>query len=71
MLSNIIYFEIFGKLWFFWLGPIALLLMIITASVPFLMRKGYKLSIILHRRLAITTLIVALIHGLLSFYVNY
>ena len=51
---------------FAWLGLLTILSLITTASYGYLLIKGKVKSIPTHKRLAATTLTLAIIHGILA-----
>ncbi|MFC2154041.1 hypothetical protein ACFLRC_00980 [Candidatus Altiarchaeota archaeon] len=67
MLSQIAYYEIFGLPLIVYGGIVTIISLLITASIPILNKKG-KTSIPIqwHTRMAIITIVLALIHGLLG-----
>lgn len=67
MLTSISYLYLFDKPLIFWLGIINLLLLLLTASIGFLNKKGYhKIPMKTHYLFAKITLIGVLIHGLIN-----
>ena len=67
MLSEISYFSILGKPLIMYLGILTLLCFSTTAMVPILKKHGYrKLSFKAHHRLAYTSLVLGVVHGVLG-----
>jgi len=67
MLEQITYYQILGKPLIMYGGIITLLTMLFAASIPFLQKRGVKgMTYQLHVRVAITAVILALIHGTLG-----
>lgn len=67
MLENITYFLIFGKPLIMYSGILTLLSFLITALIGLLIIKGIgKIPFKLHWVMAITSIILALIHGTLG-----
>ena len=64
-ISQITYFPIFDLPLVAYLGIITLLLLFTTATLGLLTRRG-KVQFKYHRMLAYTTIVFALIHGLLA-----
>ena len=68
MLENITYYQIFGKPLIMYLGIITLLSFLFTASIAVMTRRGITLiPFKWHPRMAILSIILALIHGFLGF----
>jgi len=65
MLKNIAYFLILGKPLVLYLGIITLILLLLTATMGFLVMKG-KANFKHHLLLAKITIALALIHGILG-----
>jgi hypothetical protein len=64
--ENITYYMIFNIPLIAIGGILTFLLMIFTASIPYLQKKGYKFANYnLHVRLAIIVIILSFLHGLL------
>ncbi|NMC35975.1 hypothetical protein GYA49_02920 [Candidatus Beckwithbacteria bacterium] len=67
MLTQITFFLILGKPLIMYLGIITLLLLILTASIPTLQKKGIKfLPFKYHSTLARITIGLAIVHGVLG-----
>ena len=66
MFTEIAYYTILGIPLLVYLGIITLVLLLITATLGFLVHKG-KIKFAIHPAFAIATIIFALIHGLLAF----
>ncbi|MBN2459746.1 hypothetical protein JXB28_05670 [Candidatus Woesearchaeota archaeon] len=67
VLENITYFQILGKPLIMYGGILTLLLLLFTASIAILNKKGiHTIPFQWHQRMAITTIIFALIHGMLG-----
>ncbi len=67
MLESITYYQIFGKPLIFYLGIIVLSSFLFTALIAILNKRGInKISIKWHSRMAILSIILALIHGVLG-----
>ena len=67
MLQDITYYLIFGIPFIVYLGIITILMFVITALFAILKRKGKtKISIQWHFRLAILSIILGIIHGILG-----
>jgi len=67
VLNEIIYFQIFGKPLIMYGGIITLLSILFTASIAVLNKKGIKLiPFKWHPRMAIFSIILVLIHGILG-----
>jgi hypothetical protein len=68
MLTNITYFNIFGKPLIMYIGIFTLLSMIITALIPVLKKKNGTRLIPFkwHSRMAIVSIIFAVLHGILG-----
>ncbi|MEM5948105.1 hypothetical protein WKV44_06085 [Spirochaetia bacterium 38H-sp] len=64
-MTKIAFFSILGKPLIFWLGLITFFLLIITAIIG-LNKKRIKGFYRIHKGFAVTTVIFALIHGILS-----
>ncbi len=68
MLEKITYYQILGKPLIFYLGIMSVLLLLFTASLPYLgKRQIVKNHFRMHRTAAIITVSVALVHGILAF----
>ncbi|MBP7708391.1 hypothetical protein KA107_01800 [Candidatus Pacearchaeota archaeon] len=65
MLENITYFQILGKPLTMYIGIITLVLLIIAAITAYLGKRG-EISLKWHTRFGISSLVGALIHGILS-----
>ena len=63
MLNNITYYLIFGKPLIMYAGILTFITLISTATAGFLVLRG-KLAFKWHKRLAITLLTLALLHGI-------
>lgn len=67
VLNSITYFQILGKPLIMYLGIIAVLLLLFTASIPVLNKKAWaKFNFKLHPIMARITIGFALVHGLLA-----
>jgi hypothetical protein len=67
VLEQITYFQIFGKPLIMYGGILTLLLTLFTASIAILNKKGINtIPFPWHQRMAIVTIIFALIHGTLG-----
>ena len=67
MLQQITYFQILGKPLIMYLGIITLLSFLFTATIAILNKKGInKIPFAWHQRMAIISIILALIHGFLG-----
>jgi len=67
VLEQITYFQVLGKPLLMYLGIIAVLLMLFTAAIAVLNKKGInKIPFKWHPRMARITIAFALIHGLLA-----
>lgn len=67
MLSEISYYLIFGKPMILYLGILVFLMIIFTALIAILRKKGKtKIPIIWHYRLAYITIILGILHGILG-----
>lgn len=67
MLEQISYYLIFGRPLIMYLGIITLMSFIITATIGILYKKGLaKIPFKWHPRMAIASIILALVHGLLA-----
>lgn len=67
MLADISYYLIFGKPLIFYLGIITIFLLFCTALIGFSFQKRiWKIQFKWHTRLAVLTLLFALIHGVLA-----
>jgi len=72
MFEDIAYYMIFGKPLGAYLGIIALLSLLTTASIAILNRKGIaSISMEWHFRLAYITLFFSLLHGLLMLFSSF
>ncbi|VVB67598.1 Uncharacterised protein [Candidatus Norongarragalina meridionalis] len=65
MFREITYSLVFGKPLIMWMGLLVLLCVLATATMGFLALKG-KASIETHKRVAIATIALALLHGTLG-----
>ena len=65
MLQNISYYLIFGKPVIMYLGILAYILMITTATLGYLVTKG-KTKFIYHKWFAISVIILVVIHAILG-----
>jgi hypothetical protein len=64
MFTEVIYYPLFGKSLLFYIGVIALLLLIVTAGVAVLATKGEKkFTLQGHATLAKAAMALAIIHG--------
>jgi uncharacterized membrane protein len=67
MFQEITYHLIYGIPFIVYLGIVTIIMFIITALLAFLKRKGrIKMSINWHYRLAIISIVLGLIHGILG-----
>ena len=66
VLQNITYYIVLGKPLMFYLGIITIISLFTTATLGYLTYKG-KNTFSYHRAFAVTTLSLALIHGILGF----
>jgi len=67
MLTGISYFMIFGRPLIMYLGMVTLLMFLVTASIAILNMKGIvTLPFAWHPRLAVLSICLALIHGMLG-----
>ncbi len=67
MLEQITYYMIFGKPLIMYLGIIVLLSFLFTASIAILNKKGInKIPMKCHIRMAVFSIILALLHGMLG-----
>lgn len=67
MLSEISYFSILGRPLIMYLGILTFLSVVSTASIPILKKRGFRrVSFRTHHRLAYTSLVLAVIHGVLG-----
>lgn len=67
VLNQITYFQILGKPLIMYLGILAVLLLLFTALIPVLNKKGVtKFPFNMHPIMARITIVFALIHGLLA-----
>ena len=67
MLAKIAYFLIFGKPLVFYLGILALLLLLTTAAIGFFNMRGvHTVPLKWHFRMAGATIVLALLHGILA-----
>jgi hypothetical protein len=73
MLSEIAYFQIFGKPLVLYLGIITLLSFITTASIGLMIFRGVRIPFKFHPAMAGISLTLGIIHGILalSIYLNY
>ena len=72
MFAVISYFMIFGRPLIMYLGIVTLLLFLITASVAILNMKGIDtIPFVWHPRLAVLSICLALVHGLLGILAYY
>jgi hypothetical protein len=72
MIIQIALFSIFDKPLVIWLGALTLLALLFTASIGYTTVKGIKwVPFKYHPLMAITTILIALIHGLLGASVFY
>ena len=67
MFEGITYYMIFGKPLIMYGGIITLISLLITASIAVLNKKGItKIPVMWHQRMAMLTVALALIHGILG-----
>ena len=67
MLENITYYQFFGKPLILYLGVLTLLSFLFTASIAILNKRGInKIPFKWHPRMAIFSIILAIIHGILG-----
>ncbi|MBU0757861.1 MAG: hypothetical protein KKF44_07345 [Nanoarchaeota archaeon] len=67
MLENVSYYQILGRPLIYYMGVVTLLLLIFTASIPFLVRKKVKgITFKHHKVIAKITVTFAILHGLLA-----
>jgi hypothetical protein len=67
MLTEISYFMIFGRPLIMYLGIVTLLMFLLTASIAILNMKGIvTLPFVWHPRLAVLSICLALVHGMLG-----
>jgi len=67
MLEGISYYPIFGLPLIVYLGLSTLILMIFTASIAIMNRRGiHRIPFLWHPRMAKVTITIALIHGTLA-----
>jgi len=67
MLQNITYFMIFGKPLIMYVGILTLLCFLLTASIAALNKKGiHRIPFAWHPRMAMASIALALIHGILG-----
>lgn len=67
MLTNITYYQIFGKPLIMYLGITTLLSFLFTATIALLNRRGiHKIPLVWHFRMAKISIALAIIHGLLG-----
>lgn len=66
MLNYISYYLIFGKPLMMYLGITTFSLLVTTATLGYLIKSGRNINIKVHLGFAITTIIVAIIHGTLG-----
>ena len=67
MLTNITYYQIFGKPLIMYLGILTLLSFLFTALIGYLNRRGInRIPLAWHFRMAKISITLAIIHGLLG-----
>jgi hypothetical protein len=67
MLQQVSYYLIFGRPLILYLGIITVCMLLVTASIPVLSRRGLvKIPFVWHVRLAVLTICIALVHGMLG-----
>jgi hypothetical protein len=67
MLQQVSYYLIFGRPLILYLGIITVCMLLVTASIPVLSRRGLvKIPFGWHVRLAVLTICIALVHGMLG-----
>jgi len=67
MFQEVSYYLIFGKPLILYLGIITVCMFLVTASIPVLSRRGVvKIPFIWHARMAVLSICIALIHGMLG-----
>lgn len=74
MIAQIAYSQILGKPLLLYIGVLSMLLMLFTATIAILNKKGIqKIPFQWHPRMAIVTIIFAIIHGIfaMSAYLNF
>lgn len=71
MFAQIAYYQIFGKPLIMYGGILTLAFLLLTASLPYLGKKGIiKNHFVLHKIMAIISICLALFHGLLGVLAN-
>lgn len=73
LIRQIAYYPFFGKPLTMYLGILTIVSFLVTATLGYLIFKGYSIPIKVHKRMAFTSLTLAIIHGLfgISVYFNY
>ncbi len=67
MLQEFSYYPIFGRPIILYLGIITVCLFLVTASIPVLSRRGVvKIPFVWHVRIAVLSICIALVHGMLG-----
>ncbi|MBW3003803.1 hypothetical protein KY337_04510 [Candidatus Woesearchaeota archaeon] len=66
VLNTISYFQLLGKPLIMWLGIMTILLLLTTAYLGYKVFKGRGELFMYHKRLAIATILLALVHGTLG-----
>jgi hypothetical protein len=67
MLQEFSYYPIFGRPLIMYLGIVTIVSFLITASIPLLRRSGLvKIPFVWHIRMAVLSICIALVHGMLG-----
>jgi len=67
MLQEFSYYLIFGRPLIFYLGIITVCMFLATASIPFLSQRGVvNIPFVWHVRMAVLSICIALVHGVLG-----
>jgi len=67
MLQEFSYYLIFGRPLILYLGIITIVMFLATASIPFLSQRGVvKIPFVWHGRMAVLSICIALVHGVLG-----
>ena len=67
MLQEFSYYLIFGRPLIFYLGIITVCRFLATASIPFLSQRGVvNIPFVWHVRMAVLSICIALVHGVLG-----
>jgi len=66
MLNEISYYPIFGYPFILYLGAIALILFLIAISISTIFKSKIKNHFKTHRTIAIISLVIALVHGIMG-----